>query len=50
MMLMGDEIRRTQGGNNNAYCYDNANNWMDWGWRNTPMYTLRKTAYCARLT
>lgn len=24
-------MRRTQGGNNNAYCYDNANNWMDWG-------------------
>jgi isoamylase len=31
MILMGDEIRRTQGGNNNAYCYDDANNWMDWG-------------------
>jgi isoamylase len=31
MILMGDEMRRTQGGNNNAYCYDNANNWMDWG-------------------
>ena len=30
MILMGDEMRRTQGGNNNAYCYDNANNWMDW--------------------
>ena len=28
---MGDEMRRTQGGNNNAYCYDNANNWLDWG-------------------
>jgi len=31
MILMGDEMRRTQGGNNNAYCYDNANNWVDWG-------------------
>ncbi len=30
MILMGDEMRRTQGGNNNAYCHDNANNWMDW--------------------
>ena len=23
MILMGDEVRRTQGGNNNAYCHDN---------------------------
>jgi glycogen operon protein len=22
MLLMGDEVRRTQGGNNNAYCHD----------------------------
>lgn len=30
MLLMGDEIRRTQGGNNNAYCQDNELSWMDW--------------------
>ena len=24
MLLMGDEVRRTQGGNNNAYCHDDA--------------------------
>jgi isoamylase len=30
MLLMGDEVRRTQGGNNNAYCQDNAINWFDW--------------------
>jgi len=30
MMLMGDEVRRTQGGNNNAYCQDNETNWFDW--------------------
>jgi glycogen operon protein len=30
MLLMGDEIRRTQNGNNNAYCYDNESNWLDW--------------------
>jgi glycogen operon protein len=30
MLLMGDEIRRTQGGNNNAYCQDNETSWMDW--------------------
>ncbi|HEY5974497.1 MAG TPA: glycogen debranching enzyme, partial [Geobacteraceae bacterium] len=31
MLLMGDELRRTQGGNNNAYCQDNETNWFDWG-------------------
>ena len=30
MLLMGDEVRRTQQGNNNAYCYDNEANWLDW--------------------
>lgn len=30
MILMGDEIRRTQGGNNNAYCHDDETNWFDW--------------------
>jgi isoamylase len=30
MMLMGDEIGRTQRGNNNAYCHDNDISWMDW--------------------
>jgi glycogen operon protein len=27
---MGDEVRRTQGGNNNAYCQDNEISWFDW--------------------
>ena len=31
MMLMGDEVRRTQNGNNNAYCQDNETSWFDWG-------------------
>jgi isoamylase len=31
MILMGDEVRRTQFGNNNAYCHDNEANWLDWG-------------------
>jgi glycogen operon protein len=30
MLLMGDEMRRTQGGNNNAYCHDAEINWLDW--------------------
>ena len=31
MLLGGDEFRRTQGGNNNAYCQDNETSWYDWG-------------------
>ncbi len=30
MLLMGDEVRRTQKGNNNAYCQDNELSWFDW--------------------
>ena len=30
MLLGGDEIGRTQGGNNNAYCQDNEMAWFDW--------------------
>jgi isoamylase len=30
MMLMGDEVRRTQRGNNNAYCLDDESTWFDW--------------------
>jgi glycogen operon protein len=30
MILMGDEMRRTQLGNNNAYCQDNELSWLDW--------------------
>jgi glycogen operon protein len=30
MLLMGDEMRRTQRGNNNAYCQDNEISWLDW--------------------
>jgi glycogen operon protein len=30
MISMGDEVRRTQRGNNNAYCQDNETSWFDW--------------------
>jgi isoamylase len=30
MLLMGDEMRRTQRGNNNAYCLDDDTTWLDW--------------------
>ncbi len=30
MMLAGDELNRTQNGNNNAYCQDNETSWLSW--------------------
>jgi glycogen operon protein len=30
MFVMGDEVRRTQRGNNNAYCQDNDTSWLEW--------------------
>ena len=30
MIMMGDEVRRTQRGNNNAYCHDDESTWFDW--------------------
>jgi isoamylase len=30
MILMGDELRHTQHGNNNAYCHDNEIGWLNW--------------------
>jgi isoamylase len=30
MLLMGDEVRRTQRGNNNAFCQNNEISWFDW--------------------
>lgn len=30
MFVMGDEVRRTQRGNNNAYCQDNDTSWFNW--------------------
>jgi len=30
MLYMGDEMGRTQSGNNNAYCHDKEWNWLDW--------------------
>jgi isoamylase len=41
MLLGGDEIRRTQGGNNNAYNQDNATSWFDWTMVDSNQETLR---------
>jgi len=40
MMCGGDEIGRTQGGNNNAYCQDNAISWFDWNINKTQLELL----------
>lgn len=47
MLLHGDEIGRTQGGNNNGYAQDNETTWMDWDAADRPL--LEFTAALARL-
>ncbi|MEC4017871.1 glycogen debranching protein GlgX [Streptomyces sp. H27-D2] len=37
MLYGGDEIGRTQGGNNNAYCQDNRTSWYDWAAQDTSL-------------
>ena len=53
MLLAGDEIGRTQAGNNNAYCQDNEISWVDWsraaGERDLLAFT-QKLAGCAAAT
>ncbi|MGK7892459.1 MAG: glycogen debranching protein GlgX [Xenococcus sp. (in: cyanobacteria)] len=41
MFLMGDEVRRSQKGNNNAYCQDNELSWFDWSLTETNKGLLR---------
>ena len=43
MLLMGDEVRRTQKGNNNAYSQDNEISWFDWDLLETQLDLLRFT-------
>ncbi|MBV8526749.1 MAG: glycogen debranching protein GlgX [Candidatus Dormibacteraeota bacterium] len=40
MILSGDEIGRTQKGNNNGYCQDNEISWLDWGAADEEMLTF----------
>ena len=51
MLLMGDEMRRTQRGNNNAYCQDNEVSWLDWGLldRHPDLHRFVRMAIAARL-
>jgi isoamylase len=49
MLLAGDELDRTQRGNNNAYCQDNETSWVDWAHAASPeAEALRR--FVARLT
>jgi glycogen operon protein len=41
MMTYGDECRRTQQGNNNAYCQDNEISWFDWSLVETNAHLVR---------
>jgi glycogen operon protein len=44
LLVAGDELGRTQGGNNNAYCQDNDTSWLDWADIDTELL-----AYCKNL-
>ena len=50
MFVMGDEVRRTQLGNNNAYCHDNEANWFDWSLlsKHADLYRFVKTLISRR--
>jgi isoamylase len=49
MILGGDEIGRTQQGNNNAYCQDNGISWYDWNFDQDRLDLLAFTARAIRL-
>lgn len=51
MILSGDEVLRTQRGNNNAYCQDNATSWFDWRLpeRNSEMFRFTQALIAFRL-
>ena len=46
MLLMGDEVQRTQQGNNNAYCQNNPLSWFDWSLTELHSGLLR---FCQRM-
>jgi glycogen operon protein len=51
LILMGDEVRHTQGGNNNAYCQDNEISWFDWSLveKHSDLFRFVKRLIAARL-
>jgi len=48
MLLGGDEMGRTQGGNNNAYCQDNEISWLDWNALDEHLLTFTRTVIALR--
>jgi glycogen operon protein len=50
MILMGDEVGRSQSGNNNAYCHDGELTWLDWGLvgRNRDLFDFVKSCIAFR--
>ena len=48
MLLGGDEIARTQQGNNNAYCQDNPISWYDWEHKDEDLLAFTRTAVALR--
>src|SRR5262249_61114851 len=50
LLLGGDEIGRTQGGNNNAYCQDNVISWFDWDAVNQDLRAYVKRVIAVRVS
>jgi isoamylase len=51
MLTAGDEMGRTQGGNNNAYCHDDETTWLDWtlaAWQEDLLDTVRSLGAARR--
>ncbi len=48
MLLGGDELGRTQKGNNNAYCQDNETSWFDWTSANSELLTFTRRLIALR--
>jgi glycogen operon protein len=48
MIVAGDEMGRTQGGNNNAYCQDNEISWLDWGKADRPLQEFTRRVIALR--
>ncbi len=49
MLTAGDEIGRTQQGNNNSWCQDNVIGWLDWSLAETNRDLLRFVRFCIQL-
>jgi glycogen operon protein len=48
LLVAGDEVGRTQSGNNNAYCQDNEISWLDWADADTALLAFTRRAIALR--